>query len=70
MTQRNRMPKVANPRPRPIPAGQRGGPQASGAAVAADDNLDVTYAHVRRDLRRIFLMAIVLFAFIYASQYL
>jgi hypothetical protein len=70
-------PRVARPRPRSdMPRQGASAPRGGAAAVAApsmswaDENLGETYAHVRRDLRRIILLAILLLAGIYGSQYL
>ena len=70
-------PRVARPGPRsesarPAAALPRSGasPAAAPAFARADENLDETYAHVRRDLRRIFLLGTLLLAGIYGSQYL
>lgn len=65
-------PRVARPRPAVEPHRPRSGSAtaASPAVLHADEDLDQTYAHVRRDLRRIFLLALLLFAGIFGSQYL
>jgi hypothetical protein len=48
----------------------RGRPSAPQPTIAAPtEDLTVMYGHVRRDLRRIAVLAVVLFAVIYASQY-
>ena len=62
-------PRVARPRPRSESARPAAALPRSGASPAAE-NLDETYAHVRRDLRRIFLLGTLLLAGIYGSQYL
>ncbi len=70
-------PRVARPRPtsvtprRPISV-PRGAPAGGSVPVTTrmDEHLDETYAHVRRDLRRIILLAVLLLAGIYGSQYL
>lgn len=70
-------PRAARPRPRadmPRPGGltPRGGSAsvAAPASTRVDENLGETYAHVRRDLRRILLLAALLLAGIYGSQFL
>ncbi len=65
-------PRVARPRPDAQPHRPRSGTisAAAPAVMHADENLDETYAHVRRDLGRIFFLALLLFAGIYGSQYL
>jgi len=71
-------PRVARPRPTGVAprrsvAAMRGASPASGnspMATRMDEALDETYAHVRRDLRRIIFLAVLLLAGIYGSQYL
>lgn len=65
-------PRVARPRPAAQPLRPRSGAAtaASPAVLHADEDLDATYAHVRRDLRRIAFLALLLFAGIFGSQYL
>ncbi len=55
------------PRPRPTAAASAG-PEA--VPTASGDDLQARYSYVRRDLVRIAVTAIVLFAAILASQYL
>ena len=69
-------PRVARPRPtstaaRSVTSAPRSGMSSAAppAVARVDENLDVTYAHVRRDLRRIFVLAILLLAGIYGSQF-
>ncbi len=70
-------PRVARPRPRSdMPRQGTSAPRGGAPSVAAptmsraDENLSETYAHVRRDLRRIIFLAILLLAGIYGSQYI
>lgn len=60
-----RAPGVSSNAPRSArPAGV---PTAAPSEESYDDNLSTTYRHVARDLRRIFVLAIVMFGLIYGS---
>lgn len=65
-------PRAARPRPAAEPHRPRSGSAtaASPAVLHADEDLGQTYDHVRRDLRRIFFLAVMIFAGIFGSQYL
>lgn len=51
----------------PRSARPAGVPTAAPSVESYDDNLSTTYRHVARDLRRIFVLAVVMFGLIYGS---
>lgn len=65
-------PRAARPRPVAESHRPRSGSAtaASPAVLHADEDLNETYGHVRRDLRRIFFLTVVIFAGILGSQYI
>ncbi len=69
---RHRRQRPAAPRPQAQPRSRPVGVPATAPQVAgggAGEDLATMYVHVRRDLKRIAIIALILFAAIVASQY-
>lgn len=68
--QKSAAPPAVVRRPRPRPGATSAATAAQSVrAIAESEDLDTTYAHVRRDLIRIAVLGVLLFAAIYGSQF-